>query len=273
MPTEKPGSRSGFERQLEAKLSDLRHELERRQQAWETETRIAARVHESLLPRPVRRAQIEVDTRYVPVERVGGDYCQVLFPDDSCCYITLCDVAGHGIGPALLATRVSSEVRHLALDGLRPVEIVRCLNAFVLEHFGDTNLQLSFFAARFDLAQGLVTYSGAGHPGPLLIRKGQITVLESQNLLVGVEEHCLNDRPEDTQTVHRGDRVLFFTDGLSEARGSEGEMLGADGIARIASTACTGSVFDMAGCILERVEAFRNGPPQDDITLIIAELK
>ena len=176
--------------QLEAELSAVKRELERRDQAWQGQLQIAARVHESLLPRPVRHPQIDIDTRYVPVDRVGGDYCQVLFPDESICYVTMCDVAGHGVGPALLATRVSSEVRRLVLDRLRPMEIVQGLNAFIVDHFRDAELFLSFFAAKLDLTRRLLTYSGAGHPGPFLIREGSepIEVLESQNLLVGVAE-------------------------------------------------------------------------------------
>ncbi len=83
---------------LEAELSAVKRELRHRDQAWQAQLQIATRVHDSLLPRPVRHPQIDIDTRYVPVDRVGGDYCQVLFPGESSCYITMCDVAGHGVG-------------------------------------------------------------------------------------------------------------------------------------------------------------------------------
>ena len=96
---------------LEAELSAVKRELRRRDQAWQAQLQIATRVHDSLLPRPVRHPQIDIDTRYVPVNRVGGDYCQVLFPGESSCYVTMCDVDGHAVWPALLAARVSSEVR------------------------------------------------------------------------------------------------------------------------------------------------------------------
>ncbi len=265
----------GSLQRLEAELAGVKRELERREQLSQAQLQIAARVHESLLPCPVRHPQIDIDTRYVPVERVGGDYCQVLFPTESCCYVTMCDVTGHGIGPALLATRVSSEVRRLVLDRLRPMDIVQALNAFIFEHFHDTGLQLSFLAAQLDLRRGVLTYSGAGHPGTLLIRQGSeaIEVLESRNLLIGVDEQCLSDRPESTQEVNQGDRILFFTDGLTETMDPNRQMLGTDGLARIATITCSGTIFDMADCILERVAAFRSGPPQDDMTLIMAELK
>ncbi|MBI1914094.1 MAG: serine/threonine-protein phosphatase [Planctomycetes bacterium] len=275
MSTLTPASSPGLLVYLQAELAAIQREMERREGTRQADLELAARVHESLLPRPVHHPRIDVDTRYVPVEGVGGDYCQVLFPDESCCYITMCDVTGHGIGPALLATRVSSEVRHLAFDRRRPMEIVQDLNAFVNHHFRDTELQLSFFAAQFDLTQRTIRYSGAGHPSPLLIRQGAgpIERLASQNLLIGVAENCLDDQPEHATQLHPGDRLVFFTDGLTETTGVEGKRLGQAGLAEIAARTCAGSLFEMADCILGRIDRFRVGPVRDDMTLIIAELK
>jgi len=260
---------------FETELRTARQELGQSQRAKEKHRRLIARVHESLLPRPVRHARIEIDTRYVSMEDVGGDYCQVLFSGDSTCYITICDVMGHGFGPALLATRVSSEVRRLAMDNRRPMEIVQRLNAFIFRYFFDTDIQLSFFVARIDLERQTVAYSGAGHPGPLLIQKktGQVEVLRSQHLLLGVEEDCLRGEPEETVTLHSGDRLIFYTDGLTETRNAKRKCLGEAGLAAIAAVLCAGNVAEVADCILQRVVAFRAGPVRDDMTLIVAEMK
>lgn len=261
--------------QLVTELAAARRELERQEGVHLAHMQLAARVHRSLLPQPVRHPRVDVDVRYVPVGGIGGDYCQVLFPDDGSCYITICDVAGHGIGPALLATRVSSEVRRLALNRRRPVEIVQELNAFVFRNFADTELQLTFFAACLDLQRRTAVYSGAGHPGPLLIRqaRGPIEVLKSQNLLLGVVEHCLSDEPEHVAALHPGDRLVFYTDGLTETADAHGKLLGESGLADLAASVCAGSVFEVADCILERIAWFRAGPVRDDMTLIVAEVK
>jgi len=97
---------------LRRRCAKLERDLERRRLAQEQRLRIAADVHRSLLPGPVRHDRIWADVRYIPIEEVGGDYCQIRFSDRSTCYITMCDVMGHGVGAALLATRVSSEVRY-----------------------------------------------------------------------------------------------------------------------------------------------------------------
>ncbi len=260
---------------IEQELAAVKRELDQREKAWQHELAIAERVHRSMLPKPVRHTRIDIDVRYVPVEKVGGDYCQVLFPSDACCYVTICDVTGHGIGPALLATRVSSEVRRLVFEQLHPADVVQKLNDFMIENFGGAELMLTFFAARFDFQQETLTYSGAGHPGPLLIRggSGDIEVLSSQNLVIGVHDECLSDRPADTCPINPADRLIFYTDGLTETMDANDKQLGIDGVIRLATNTCAGDIFDMADCFLEGLAAFGNGPPQDDITIIVAELK
>lgn len=266
---------NGLNRVLSAELNDLKLKLSARERLDHIHMALASRVHESLLPKPVRHPHIDIDTRYLPQDGIGGDYCQVLFPDDLSCYVTICDVTGHGIGPALLATRVSSEVRRLTHDAPRPAEIVHQLNTFLWQHFSDTELQASFFVSRIDLTRNTITYSGAGHPGQLLIRRAsdRIEVLKSQNMLLGVADNCLGTEPEQSCAVSAGDRFLFYTDGLIETRGADDQLLGEEGLSKIATHLCGGDVGEVADCIQQRVAQFRRGPVQDDMTFIVAAMK
>lgn len=235
--------------------------------------RLAALVHRSLLPAPLRTPHIDVDIRYQPVDRIGGDYCQVHLADASTCYITLCDVCGHGIGSALLATRVSSEVRYFIGDRLPPREIVRRLNEFVYGNFRGTGLFLTFIAARIDLRRRTLTYSGAGHPGPLWWsrRSDQVRVLPSQNMVIGLLEDCLGDEAERTVQLDQGDRLLFYTDGVTEAADADAGMLREEGLARIFHAASSVDLTALADHTLEQVS--RHGQAEDDQTLIVAEIK
>ncbi len=253
----------------------LRENEERAEQEMRRQLELAAKVHRSLLPQPVRHDLIYVDVRYVPFQQIGGDYCQVRFVDPDICYITVSDVTGHGIGASALASRVSSEVRHLILDRLAPSQVVQSLNAFILEYFDNTELFLTFLAARIELNTRTLTYSGAGHPGPLLIRRASGTVqpLASQNLLIGVLENVLAEEPEHSVQLEQGDRLLFYTDGLIETAEASGRQLDVSGLARIGSDAMKLDLFDMADHILSQVDSYRHGPVTDDITLIVAELR
>lgn len=261
--------------QLRQRLAATEQELEayRARLRWRLD--LAAEVHRSLLPRPVHDERILVDVRYVPIDQVGGDYCQIRFPDPETCYITMCDVTGHGFGPALLATRVSSEVRSGIVYGRPPRDIVRSLNRFICEHFSEANLYLSFLAAEIDLSRRRITFSGAGHPSPLLIRSNGATVetLASQNPLIGVVKEILTDEPEHTVELEPGDRLVFYTDGLTETVDAAGHQLGTAGLAQIVSGGMTVELFEMADYVLDRVARYSHGPPNDDKTLIVSEIK
>lgn len=260
---------------LRRQLSAVQRDLETHRAALRQELELAARVHRSLLPTPVRNGQIHIDLRYVPIEQVGGDYCQVGHPDRDTCVISIWDVTGHGIGPALLATRVSSEVRYGILYGRSPHEIVDSLNLFICDHFGDTGLYLSCTVAQIDFPRREITWCGAGHPSPLLIRRNGLIAeqLVSQNMLIGIREEFLDEHPEDTLRFEPGDRLLFYTDGLTETADAFGRPLGVDGLTGIAVEAMSVELFGMADRIFERITKFEHAETLDDKTLIVAEIR
>ncbi len=261
--------------QLRVDVALAKSTLSKERRAASLQLTIAAQVHRSLLPAPIRHPQINVDVRYLPIEAVGGDYCQVRFPQPASCCVTMCDVAGHGIGPALLASRVSSEVRHYIMDGLRPAEIVRSLNKFIFDYFRETHLFLSFVAARIDLDARTIAFSGAGHPAVLHLRPGRgcMQALRSHNLVIGVKEDCLASEPERTYPLAVRDRLLFYTDGLTETMNARGQQLGQSRLSQFAAEALELDTSEMADRILAEVIRFRNGPPTDDMTLITLEVK
>jgi len=260
---------------LRRRCGELERELEILRMKQRARIAIAADAHQSLLPGPVRRDSIWVDVRYVPIEEVGGDYCQVRFPDPRTCYITMCDVMGHGVGAAILATRVSSEVRYGITYGREPRDIVRSLERFMRQFFADSELFFTFVAARIDLDRMELTYSGAGHPSPLLIRPDENSYrgLTSQNPIVGLGTPDLENVRQDAVALRAGDRLVFFTDGLFEVNNAQGRQLGIDGLARVVRNAADCDLFETADVVLDQIRRYEAGPNTDDQTLIVAELR
>ncbi len=261
---------------LKKQLAATNAELEALKNDAEFHLVIYGRLHRSLLPGPINHPRIDVDVKYLPIDTVSGNYCQVRFPFPTTCYITMCDVTGRGVGPCLLATRVSSEVRHFILEGLQPQEIVAALNAFIFDHFPDfhdTGWTLRFVAARIDLETKIITHSCAGSPSPLLVRGAEIEVLKCQNPSIGARRDVLTATPEHARTLATGDRLLFYTNGLTDATNAKGQPLGRGRLARIAADARNTNVFDLADNILDQQARFRHGDPQDDMSLIVAEIK
>ncbi len=260
---------------LRRQLTETQEELAYKSESLDRQLELAAGIHRTLLPKPIRHDRIHVDLRYIPIESVGGDYCQVRFPDSNTCYITMCDVTGHGIAPALLAARVSSEVRHFIHQDLPPHQIVQSLNDFICEHFSETYLYLSFIASRIDLLHDRITWCGAGHPSPLLIRKQNqhVIPLVSQNPWIGIDQDILCPEPEHTLFLEAGDRLVYYTDGITETMNELGEELGVPGLIQFALHAQNENLFILADNILKKVTDFRHGPITDDKTLIVAEIK
>ena len=260
---------------LQRRCAELEREVEHLRQKQHTRLTIATDVHRSLLPAPVRHDRIWIDVRYVPIEEVGGDYCQVRFPDRAACYVTMCDVMGHGVGAALLATRISSEVRYGITYGREPRDIVQSLEHFMGEHFSNTGLFLSFVAARIDLERLELTWSGAGHPSPLLIRpEGRETqYLASQNAVIGLDLPDSEEIYQETIALNPGDRLFFFTDGLFEVLNAEERQLGTSGFAEFARSTMGCDLFEVADSVLKMVHDYQHGPNTDDQTLIVAELR
>ncbi len=91
--------------------------------------------------------------------------------------------------------------------------------------------------------------------------------------MIGVTRDCLSEDPEHTLPLRSGDRLLFYTDGLTETADADGDYLGTEGLSAIGVMAQSVSLFEAADDILRRVADFQHGPATDDKTLIVAEIK
>jgi len=91
--------------------------------------------------------------------------------------------------------------------------------------------------------------------------------------VIGLQPDCLNEDPQHTRKLDPGDRLLFYTDGLTEAIDVDDRQLRERGLAQIVSDSLSVDFFDMADEVLAHVGEFRFGSPVDDMTLITVEIK
>jgi len=246
-------------------------------QALDRDLRLAEKVFLSLLPQRVTLDGIDIVTRVWPSNHVGGDYATVFPSREGQLYVCVSDVTSHGIASSLLVTRVDSFVRERVPLAHHPCEIVEELNKFLCEHFGDLGMFLSFFCANIDLKKMQLSYAGCGHPPALLLKAdGTTKWLESQHPLIGMfpelSEACFIDR----EPLERGDRVIFYTDGITEARNPAGEFFGEEGLA---TAAAAGVAEDLPGCALSdsiygEVQKFTGIDSQaDDVLLMVVSVR
>ncbi len=254
---------------------DLRHanvKLEARAREIEEELLLAARVQESLAPRSLTWGGVSVETFYQAARTIGGDYGLVT-PREEYLNIMVCDVSGHGISSALVANRIYTETVAQIESGTDLGSMLRHLNRFTMQSLGISNLFFTLAAARLYRGARSMEFAGAGHPPAMILRHGQAPLLlESRSTILGLLDDAVNREPVLRVAVESGDRVMIYTDGLTENFNARREMLGVEGLAEIARETSKLPLAEMRQELLNRVAAWREGPAVDDVSLVLLEI-
>jgi PAS domain S-box-containing protein len=247
--------------------------LEKRQKAIEDDLALAARVQQSLTPKCMVWRGIRVETFYHPARAIGGDFGLVTPLDEDHLNVLVCDVSGHGISSALIANRIYSETIS-QLNNCAPLgDMLRQLNQLVIQNIGNPLFFFTVSVARVDRSGRRMAFAGAGHPPAMIVKPGEEPrLLESRSTVLGVLPDAVDPEPVLEVQLEAGDRIVLYTDGLTDVFNSEGKMLGVGGVRRFVRETATLPLHEMRNAILERVAEWREGPPADDISLILVEV-
>ena len=258
----------------EEELRSANAKLQKRQMEIEEDLRLAARVQQSLTPRSQVWDALSVDAFYHPVHSIGGDFALVDATAPEYLSFLVCDVSGHGIGSALVANRIYSETTAHLRNGRPFLDMFRELNRFLLEDIGGSGMFVTVAAARINASRRNMVFAGAGHPPAMLARRGQNPLLlESRTMVLGAFPDALEVTTTDEVQLQPDDRVLLYTDGITEAFNSRGEMLGISGLEEIVRQTSILPAEQMKQGILDGVAAWRGGPPTDDVSLMLVHVR
>lgn len=258
--------RSGLEHQnIELQKAIETGTVRARQQ--EEDYQKAREIQEGLLPK--RIAQIrgyEVSGSWQPALTVGGDYYDVLNFGESMLGIAIADVVGKGVSAALLMANLQAAVRAFAADTRDPSQVCEKINGVICSNIA-TGKFITFFYCVLDAAQRRLTYCNAGHNPPILMRAGQLARLEHGGALLGV----FSDWKYEQRSVDlvAGDRILLFTDGITEAENLQGEEFGEERLIAILGELSALPADDIQARVLEAVSAYCGGNFRDDATLLV----
>ncbi len=164
----------------------------------------------------------EVHAVNLPSRQVGGDYYDVVPTPDGSFLVAIADVAGKGVPAALLSSMLQAALRTQARSVESPAEILRNINALVYRSTA-VHQFATFFLARVSPDGCRMAYANAGHNWPAVLRKnGEREWLKTGGTILGIMEDVAME--EDSITLTAGDVLVFYTDGISEATNSEGEL-------------------------------------------------
>jgi PAS domain S-box-containing protein len=258
----------------EEELRAANAKLQARQMEIEEDLRLAARVQRSLAPKSMAWDNMSVDAFYHPVHSIGGDFALVNSLDQDHLSLLVCDVSGHGIGSALVANRIYSETTAHLRNGTPFIDMFGELNRFLIEDIAGSGMFVTLAAARIDARRRSMVFAGAGHPPAMLARPGQNPqLLESQSMILGALSDAVDPTTNQEVQLQPDDRIVLYTDGITEVFNSRGEMLGVEGIQEIVRQTSSLPAHKMKQGILDGVAAWREGPPTDDVSLMLVHVR
>ncbi len=240
------------QKQAEAELRHANAKLEQRQNEIEEDLLLAARVQQSLAPQSLVWGGMRVEAYFHPVRTIGGDFGLVSPLDDRHLNLLVCDVSGHGIGSALVANRIYSETMAQLRSGAPLSEMLRQLNRFVMHNLGSSALLFTLAAARIDIGGRRMIFAGAGHPPAMIVTPGEEPrLLESRSMVLGGLADAVAVEAALEVDLNPGDRVVLYTDGISEVFDSSGEMLGTAGVQKFVRETALLPFGEMKQALLE----------------------
>jgi len=261
------------QKRVEQQLRETNSLLVDRQQEIDAELALASRIQQSLAPRSLVWNDLFVDAYYSPARAIGGDFGIVRPNSHDVLNITVCDVTGNGIGPALVASRIYSEILHELERVSGPGSLLRHIHDFVYTQIASDGFYLTMAAGRFSQRGRRLTFASGGHPPAMLVSKRGLRLLESQNGILGCLSEIAPSEAAEEIELDSGDRLVLYTDGLVEVFNAADDMLGVDGLANLVLQAAKLPLPEMRKAIVDGVRAWRDGPLADDVSLVIAEVR
>lgn len=230
---------------------------------------LAREIQKRLLPQRLPALPgVAIATAWHPSRQVGGDYFDIWDIGDGQLGFAIADVSGKGMPAALLMSNLQAACKALVGPGLTPDGLCRRLNEILCGHVAE-NRFITFFAGCFNPKSGLLVTSNAGHLAPILLRQGgDIRRLTVGGPVLGILKEA--DYEHETMTLDPGERLVLFTDGLTEAQTpTAGDFFGEDRLLDILKRADHVPLEGLAQALVEAAREFAGGEPQDDLTLVI----
>jgi serine phosphatase RsbU (regulator of sigma subunit) len=245
---------------------DSYDQLSLMRQSTEQELRLARSIQQASLPKEVPSLEgWQISPFYRPAREVGGDFYDFHPLSEGRLGLVVGDATGKGVPAALVMSTTCGMLRLAAQSSPSPGEMLSRVNETLFPYI-PPNMFVTCFYAILDPKSGSLTCANAGHDLPYLCRKGEVEELRARGMPLGLMPGMSYEEKEIL--LQAGEAALFYSDGLVEAHGPEGDMFGFPRLrARVAEHGEQRSLGDF---LLEELYSFvgEGWEQEDDITLL-----
>jgi phosphoserine phosphatase RsbU/P len=254
--------------------SQLYESVRRHEARMERELQAARKIQAALLPDvPTADYGLEIATRYVSARELGGDIYDFRGYGPQELSIALGDVSGKGTAAALYGAAAIGILRSLVPAKPTPAEMLGSLNRMLNEHQIEGRFMTLCFAT-WHRGRRRLRVANAGQSQPLLMREGHVHRIRLDGFPLGMG---MDSEPYDEMSLelHPNDLVVFYSDGIIETMGPNGQEFGTERFENLLRGSAPDLTVDqLGGRILDEVDRYSGGQPAaDDRTLVILRVK
>lgn len=248
-------------------------ELSEKNDTMDFELEIAERIQKSILPDGDKTQEVQIALEYDPLYKVSGDFYDFVRFTDGSIGIIIADASGHGVPAAFLTILMKVFFTDLAQRYSAPAVLMREINLAISRFLENTGFYLTAFYIRIYPSLE-ATYCNCGHPAQLCVREtGELFLLENDNNVIGLIQDIDNFASE-TIKLSPNDKLILFTDGLTELKNMENQFLPEEEFHSILVQNRNESSDALRTRVLRFAEEFRGERKRaDDLTLLILTAK
>jgi phosphoserine phosphatase RsbU/P len=254
------GRKRRQQKRLEAESRSVNHHLQQ-------ELSESQEIQEALMPKELPAIEgIEVAVTWKPARAVGGDYFDVIKFSDRHTAICIADVAGKGMPAALMMSNMQAVLKSCASDVVAPADLCTRVNSIICHNIVSHRF-ISCFYGLLDTKARKLSFANAGHCPPMLLRDGECVRLKEGGPVLGIFPDRLYS--QDEVELRRGDCLVLYTDGVTEACNAQGEEFGEARLQELLILGHRLHATELRDRIMSAVQEFSAGQADDDATLMV----
>ena len=264
----------------------LHHEDIVEKERLDEELKLGREIQMTLLPRQIPSVpHLFLQGMMTPAKEIGGDYYDfITIPNKEELVIVIGDVSGKGVAAGLLMSMVKATIHALSQEGASPKQILLRTNAFLYQNIGGQKF-MTLLYLKWQSQSNTLTYSSAGHEHILIYRAdhvpaasggdtahGQVEAIVSGGFMLGMIPDIETFLEEKEIKLELGDKILLYTDGVTEAENQRGDRFGLPHLMESFQRHSQKPAGELMQAVKDETYAFIGAHPQyDDITLVVME--